>query len=155
MLNVYLCAGLGGQAVKNDENITIDLDRKTKPSIIADVRHLPLRHGLPVKNLLMTPPCTYLSKARNPWPREGIQWNLEIVGACLEAAAHLKPEAWFLENPNGNLKRIIGPAQGECVHSPRDIRRKRSQFWTNDKRALERAMLPLQLTKNLMSRKEH
>lgn len=142
---------MGGQQLKDDVNITIDLDPKTKPSIVADVRYLPLRHGLPVKNLLMTPPCTYLSKARNPWPREGIKWNLEIVGACLEAAAHLKPEAWFLENPNGNLKKIIGPADGECTYSPRDIRHKHSQFWTNDRRALERAIIPKAITEKLLS----
>jgi hypothetical protein len=152
-MNIYLCAGLGGQAVKNDENITVDIDRKTKPTIIADVRSLPLRHGLQIQNLLMTPPCTYLSKARNPWPREGIKWNLEVVGACLEAAAHLKPEAWFLENPNGNLKRIIGPADADCVYNGGhySIKNKRTQFWTNDKRALQRALIPKDLTKRLLN----
>lgn len=151
MTDVYLCSGLGGMGLDED-TVTVDIDRRTRPTIQADVRHLPLRHELRPHTLLMTPPCTYLSKARNPWPREGIKWNLEVVGACLEAVAHLKPEQWFLENPNGNLKRIIGPADGECVYSGGhySVKNKRTQFWASDKRALQRALMPKNLTRSLL-----
>ena len=45
-MNIDLCSGLGSWG---DDTVRIDIDPKTRPDIIADVRHLPLRAGLKPK----------------------------------------------------------------------------------------------------------
>ena len=112
-LCIDLCCGLGGfsQAFSDDptwEVIRIDISDKLGANIVADVRHLPLIEGLRPDVLLMSPPCTHFSLARNRWPTKGIKDAMEIVGACLEAVATLKPRYWMLENPRGRLRWFIG-----------------------------------------------
>ena len=150
-MSIYLCSGLGGQ-VLDDETVRIDVDRSVKPTIQADVRFLPLRPDIRPGTLLMTPPCTYLSKAWQPWPRKGIRWNLDVVGACLEAIPYLKPKKWVLENPQGYLRRLIGEPQGEARWAADDLMKKDEDFWTNDARALRRAIMPKEITQRLLER---
>lgn len=111
-LCIDLCAGLGGfsSAFKEDpdwEVVTVEINKKQKPTICADVRHLPLRANLKPDCLLMGPPCERNSIACSQWPKKGIGLSLEVVGACLEAVVFLKPKAWLLENPKGRLRWFI------------------------------------------------
>lgn len=111
-LCIDLCAGLGGfsRAFKTDpewEVITVEINKKQKPTICADVRHLPLKHNLTPDCLLMGPPCERNSIACAQWPKRGIGLALEVVGACLEAVVSLKPKAWLMENPKGRLRWFI------------------------------------------------
>jgi hypothetical protein len=111
-LCIDLCAGLGGfsQAFRNDpswEVVTVELNKKQKPTICADVKHLPLRKNLQPDCLLAGPPCERNSIAMPQWPKKGIGLALEVVGACLEAVVFLKPKAWLLENPKGRLRWFI------------------------------------------------
>jgi len=106
-----LCAGLGGfsQAFKEDSSydiVTIDVDRKFKPTIVADVRHLPLKDNLKPFILLASPPCEHFSLANPKFPRVGIKDAMEIVGACFEAVARLNPTFWLIENPKGRLRHL-------------------------------------------------
>jgi hypothetical protein len=108
-LCIDLCAGLGGfsQAFKLDpewEVVTVELNKKQKPIICADVRHLPLKENLQPDCLLASPPCERNSIACSQWPKKGIGLALEVVGACLEAVVFLKPKKWILENPKGRLR---------------------------------------------------
>lgn len=111
-LCIDLCSGKGGfsSAFKNDvtwDVVTVELKKSFKPTICADVRHLPLKSNLQPDCLLMGPPCERNSIACSQWPKRGIGLAMEIVGACLEAVVSLKPKAWLLENPKGRMRWFI------------------------------------------------
>jgi len=119
-LCVDLCSGYGGfsQAFENDpewEVVRIDVNPKFRPTIVADVRYLPLREDLRPELLVASPPCEHFSIANPRFPRKGIKHALEVVGACLEAVAILKPKYWLLENPRGRLRWFLGKPR-QTVH---------------------------------------
>src|SRR4030042_1799547 len=104
---IDLCSGKEGfsSAFKNDyEVITIDMKKKFKPKIQADVCHLPLKENLQPDVLLASPPCTHFSVASGKFPKKGIQKAMEIVGACFEAVNYLNPKKYLIENPRGYLR---------------------------------------------------
>jgi hypothetical protein len=108
-LCIDLCAGLGGfsKAFKADpewEVVTVEINKKQRPTICADVKHLPLRENVQPDCLLMGPPCERNSIACSQWPKKGIGLALAVVGACMEAVVYLKPHCWLLENPKGRLR---------------------------------------------------
>jgi hypothetical protein len=138
-LCIDLCAGLGGfsQAFKDDkewEVVTVELSKKFKPTIYADVRHLPFKQNLKPKVLLASPPCTFFSLACPQFPRIGIKQALEVVGACLEAVAFLKPEKYLIENPRARLRHIIGKPPQTIRYSDFDTEyptQKPTDLWGN------------------------
>ena len=138
-LCIDLCAGLGGfsQAFKVDpawEVVTVELNKKQKPTICADVRYLPLKKALEPNVLLASPPCNYFSLACLQFPRVGIKQSLEVVGACFEAVAWLKPKKWLIENPRGRLRAIIGRPPQTIRYSDYDVgmkMMKTTDFWGN------------------------
>lgn len=108
-LCIDLCSGKGGfsSAFRSDSSwdvVTVELDKKHKPTICADVRHLPIKDNLQPDCLLMGPPCERNSIACPRWPQKGIGLAYQVVGACLEAVVDLKPKAWLMENPKGRLR---------------------------------------------------
>lgn len=112
-LCIDLCAGLGGfsQAFKQDPNwevVTVELNKKQKPTICADVCNLPLKQNIKPEALLMSPPCTKFTLIHHSFPSKGTQKAFEIVGACLEAVWFLQPKYWLMENPRGRLRWFIG-----------------------------------------------
>jgi hypothetical protein len=145
-LNIYLCCGLGGRFV-DDDTITIDVDPKVRPHIVADVRHLPLRPDLKPKKLLMTPPCTFFTYAR-PYPRPGIGKAFEILGACFEAVNYLKPETWILENPRNHLQRIIGKPKFGIRWKAFDTTA--THLFYSNMKSLKRAKFPPEITQYLL-----
>lgn len=154
---IDLCSGLEGfsQAFKQDSNyevITIELDKKFKPTICADVRYLPLRKNLQPKVLLASPPCNHFSFACLQFPREGVMTALQIVGACFEAVAYLKPKKWLIENPRGRLRHIIGKPKQTVRYSDydKDIKwMKTTDFWGNLLLPMAKAERKMQHTKGL------
>jgi hypothetical protein len=119
-LCIDLCSGLGGfsQAFVDSldwEVIRIDINPKFRPTIVADVRFLPLREDLHPELVVASPPCEHFSLANQRFPRKGVKHALEVVGACLEAIVALKPKYWLLENPKGRLRWIIGKPH-QTVH---------------------------------------
>lgn len=112
-LCVDLCSGLGGfsQAFKESQGwevVAVDIERKFKPTVCADVRFLPLRDNLEPDVLLASPPCERFSIACHTWPKVGLMKAMELVGACFEAVARLKPKEWMIENPMGRLRWFLG-----------------------------------------------
>jgi site-specific DNA-cytosine methylase len=138
-LIVNLCCGLGRFT---DDEISIDIDRKTKPTIIADVRWLPLRPALRPKLLHCSPPCTYVSEARRwayGWNPKGVAETLEIIAACYHACVYLEADTFTLENPTG-----LVTALGQNVkfhYDKKDIYQIETNFFSN-KKGLERAKIP-------------
>jgi site-specific DNA-cytosine methylase len=138
-LCIDLCSGLGGfsQAFKDDpewEVVTMDIEPKFKPTIVADVNCLPFKKDLKPDALLMSPPCERFSRALPQFPYPGIGKALSIVGACLEAVIWLKPKRWLLENPKGRLRWFIGKPPQTIRYSDHDLKynqEKLTDFWGN------------------------
>ena len=82
---IDLCCGQGKWS---EEAVSIDVDRKVRPTIQADVRYLPLRKGIRPKLVHASPPCKYLTMARAHvygYDEKGIADSLRIVAACFDA----------------------------------------------------------------------
>ena len=150
---VDLCSGYGGatQSFLDDDVIKIDIDPNTKPTIIADVKYLPLRPNLKPQLVWASPPCTYFSIARRPLglDAKGMANSLRLIANCLDAIEHLKPEKWILENPQGYLNKIIGtPTTRIEYETNNEYRHKKTDLWSND-RSLKRAFIPKHVSKTI------
>ncbi len=116
-----LFSGLGGFSEpfrdRGHEVITLDIDSRFKPDIVADVRKIrypslpPLDRPFDV--FLASPPCTGFSRAQsfNQWPppRELVEEGLGLVAATFELVAIMRPLFWVIENPLGYLRQLITP----------------------------------------------
>jgi site-specific DNA-cytosine methylase len=146
---IDLCSGLGRWS---EEAISIDIDPKTRPTIVADVKHLPLRQAIRPKLIHASPPCKYLSNARARrygFDEKGIAESLDIIAACFRAFDWLEPEMWTLENPLGVLRRLIQPT-ASTEYKAGDYKHKKTDFWSNNK-ALKRAMIPQEVRQRILS----
>ena len=146
-MNIDLCSGIGRW---DQETIAIDFDARTKPTIIADIRFLPLRPGLG-GHLRASPPCTYVSKARRwgiGWNPKGIAESLRLIAACYEAAAYLGSDTFCLENPAG-LEDILG-RKLKFRYDKADIRNATTNFYLNTK-GLKRSVIPQDVRKQLIA----
>jgi site-specific DNA-cytosine methylase len=120
-----ICCGYGGgtQAFRGQKDwlvIGIDADGKFRSSwqggnlrfVQGDIIKIDWQKFLEEQRLKKvdfiweSPPCTHYSWANPKWPRQGIQKQMEIVGACFEAVAVLKPRYWLIENPRGRLQKL-------------------------------------------------
>ena len=116
---VDLCSGLGGfsQSFVNHgwKVVTVDIEPKFKPTVVGDVTKIDWNefkqtwlNGESPDVLLASPPCERFSIACRTWPKMGIKKAMELVGACFEAVAILKPKCWLIENPMGRLRWFLG-----------------------------------------------
>jgi len=142
---IDICSGLGGFSQSFKDNgwkvITIDIDSRFNPTIVADVTKIDWKkfkeeylNGESPDVILASPPCERFSLACLQFPKKGIQKALEIVGACLEAIAILKPKRWLLENPRGRLRWIIGIPPKTIRYSDYDLEvkwEKYTDLWGN------------------------
>jgi len=146
---VDLCSGIG-RFETEEEVIRIDIDPKTKPDIVADVRYLPLKPGLSPRYCHASPPCTYVSKARRwgyGWNPKGIAESLRLVAACYEAFDYLKAETCSLENPAG-LEEVLGH-KVKFKYDKYDIKNATTNFYLN-KKAQKRAIIPQDVRQELL-----
>jgi site-specific DNA-cytosine methylase len=148
---IDLCCGKGRFESQNEEIISIDINRKVKPTIIADVRFLPLKPSLKPRLCHASPPCKYLSiaRARFGLHEEGIAESLRIVAACFDAFVYLKARTWTLENPKGYLRKFV-PTDIEIEYAAHDLMHKATNFWSNN-RALKRAIIPQDIRQKILS----
>jgi len=146
-----LCCGLGRFDTENEDVISIDIQRKVKPTIIADVHFLPLRPKLKPRLCHASPPCKYFSWARmirQGYDEKGIAQSLRLVAACFDAFDYLEPQMWTLENPKGLLRRIL-PKTFETAYHVAGYPHKKTDFWTNEK-GLKRAMIPQDVRQKIL-----
>ena len=115
-----LCGGTGAWSKPYAENgydvRLIDLPQ--------DVRLMEFDKNLIIHGILMAPPCTIFSYARQRYglpTKDELLDALSIVDACLRMVFIYKPEWWVLENPRNKLRRYLG--------KPRMIFR---QWWFGD-----------------------
>jgi site-specific DNA-cytosine methylase len=123
-----------------------------KPTIIADIRYLPLRAGLKPKLCHASPPCTYFSYARirkYGYNESGLAESFKLVAACFEAFIYLEAQTWTLENPNGILTRICKPS-ARTSYPAYDIVNKKTWFYSNRGDAMKRALIPMEVRQKLL-----
>jgi len=122
-----LCAGLGGfssafEDADGWETVTVEIEEEFEPDICADV--LDLRPAdLPAADVVLaSPPCTTFSRAcpaekywnpetkqpDHPKTQEHITLTHHVVG-LIKAVS---PDYWFLENPVGRMRWILGQPAG-------------------------------------------
>ena len=88
------------------EIITVDINPKCNPSIVADIRTWdPLTVVKPGEVTFMwcSPPCPDYSPAKTTAPRD-LDTADEIAKATIRILLLLKPKAWVIENPTGLLR---------------------------------------------------
>ena len=139
---IDLCCGIGRWATL-EEVVGIDSDPKTCPTILADVRWLPLKGGLRPRLVHASPPCTYFSRARLQFrgaSLNGIALSMELVAACFRAFAWLEAEHWTLENPVGLLGRLLNQVKVESADHY-EFKSKPTHLWS-DMKGLRRAVIP-------------
>jgi len=147
---VDLFCGLG--RFPGENVVSIDVQRKVKPTIIADVRYLPLRAKLRPRLVHASPPCKYFSYGsirKYGYNEKGLGESLRLVAACFDAFAYLEPDTWTLENPNGLLRRIV-PPNAKTHYTAYDLTHKETDFWS-DNRELKRALIPLDIRQKILS----
>lgn len=92
--------------------ITVDIDGRHKPDIIADVRALPLNLGpdvgRPVELLWCSPPCQEFSDANVNKP---LRPSLDLYFAALAAVRMMRPRYWIIENVRGAIPFFGTPVQ--------------------------------------------
>jgi len=122
--------------------VSVDIDKKFKPTVAVDINELDgivmVRiHGRP-DVVLASPPCNKFSVAslyhnwekttglpKNDQTREAIR----LVGNTIKVIMELQPKYWFLENPRGMMRRVLGPPAttvtycqyGERIMKPTDL----------------------------------
>ena len=83
--------------------------------VYEDVREFDVTPYLPVRGILAAPPCTEFAIAGARHWRRKLQTPmllceaLSIVEGCLRVIQESHPLWWALENPEGRLRRFLGP----------------------------------------------
>ena len=147
---IDLCCGIGRFESKDEEVISIDIDPKTKPTIIADIKYLPFKPGLHVDHVHASPNCTYFSKARRwgyGWNPKGVSESLQSVAACYEAFAYLGAKRCSLENPKG-IEDILGH-KVQFKYDKYDHRNCTTNVYLNRK-AHKRAVIPQDVRQQIL-----
>lgn len=147
---VDLCSGQGYFDSPGEEVIRLDIDRKVRPTIIADIHHLPLRKGLKPRLCHASPPCTYISKARRwrwGWNPRGIAETFRLYAACYEAFAYLEAETCTLEQPRG-IEDYLG-TKVQFRYDKADEKNTTTNFYCNNK-ALKRAVIPQDVRQKIL-----
>ena len=118
-----LFAGLGGfsQAFEESDNwevVTVEIDPQHNPDIEADIMDLTPRDLPDCDVILASPPCTQFSPMawsheknfeRDGTPiTESAKHSVALVYHTLGLIKGLAPDYWFMENPKGALRWVIG-----------------------------------------------
>jgi hypothetical protein len=129
-----LFAGLGGFSSAFEDAagwdvVTVDIGEEFEPDICADVLELQ-PEDLPKPDVLLaSPPCPDFSVAciTDKWnydhkrtpvhlpEKESIAESVQIVFHTLWLVREFRPDWWFMENPQGMLRKFIGAPTGQ-VH---------------------------------------
>lgn len=138
-----LCSGFGGFSEPFvDAGWTvfrIDNDERFKDVLftyLADVRDTEKIKKIvgshKVTLILASPPCERFSIAQRLFPKKGIKKAFEVVGACYEIIAELRPKYWVVENPKGRLRWFLGKPNSTISLSNYGSKyRKLTDLWHN------------------------
>ena len=146
---VDICSGKGRWET-GEEVISIDVQKRLKPTICADVRFLPLRPGLKPRLVHASPPCKYISKARRwgmGWNPKGVAESFRLLAACFDAFVYLEAETCTIEQPAG-LEDLMG-TKITFKYDKGDLRNCTTNFYSNNK-SLRRAMIPQDVRQSIL-----
>lgn len=129
---------------------TIDLDPSFEPSLAIDILTLDIESLPPEFRhpdvVWASPPCTTFSVASmgHHWtggkgayiPRtEEARIGLELMRKTVNLIGQLAPKAWFIENPRGLMRKLIGIPESHrhtvTYRQYGDKRMKPTDIWTN------------------------
>ena len=122
-----LFAGVGGfsAAFSDSENwdvTTVEINSEHDPDMCADVMELRPSDLPNADVILASPPCTYFSLAGNHEKWDGkqpahpdVREHITLVYHSLGLIHGLDPDYWFVENPRGRMRYVIGEPAG-TVH---------------------------------------
>ncbi len=134
-----LFSGLGGFSYpfkeRGHEVVTLDIDPRFEPDIVADVREirypsLSLNGEFDV--VLASPPCEHFSVAgfSAGFPREGSIEAVGVVACTFRLITMIRPTFSIVENPVGLLRKIIGiPTATVTLCQYGDTRMKPTDLW--------------------------
>lgn len=124
-----LFAGLGGfsQAFEDADGwevVTVELEDRFDPDIQADIMQLRPGDLTDADLVLASPPCTQFSMAASRYERfvDGEPQTPEardavaLVYHTIGLIKALNPDYWFLENPQGYLRQVIGRPTGRVTY---------------------------------------
>jgi len=96
---VDLCCGFGGASAparaRGWRVVTLDIAPRVKPSIVGDLRALPLKCRPDL--LWISPDCSTYSRWRLPW-FDKPEPDTELMREAAAAVDYLKPVSWVIEN---------------------------------------------------------
>ena len=125
-----LFAGLGGfsAAFRDSDNwrvVTVDIEEEFEPDICADIMDLRPSDLPDADVILASPPCTMFSPAGNhdkwdlgrhepvaPTARE----HIALVHHAVGLIQSLAPDYWFVENPRGRMRWVLGEPAGTVTY---------------------------------------
>lgn len=106
MLMLDLCCGLKGAsqafAARGWDVVTLDIDPRFNPDIVADLREWQWTGPRP-DLIWLSDPCTEFSRESMPWCRTGNAPDLSIVLAGLRVIRNAQPRTWVRENVRGSI----------------------------------------------------
>lgn len=109
-----LCCGLKGASaamrVRGWRVVTVDIDPRFEPDIVADVRSWTWKGQRP-DLLWASPPCDEFSREFMPWSRTGKVPNLSIIEGCRRIISECNPRYWIIENTRGAVPYLGKPAK--------------------------------------------
>lgn len=122
-----LCSGLGGASAAMRERgwkvVTVDIEERFRPSVIADICHLPINGYFDL--IWASVPCTEYTKkyleTHGRLYKDVPDPNLSRWQAAEKSIANLKPRFWIMENVQGAVR----------YHGKPTIRYGSRLLWTN------------------------
>lgn len=139
-----LFCGLGGFSSAFEESdewnvTTVDFDQKFDPDINSDVFNLrPSDFEVDFEVVLASPPCKQFSMAASSFERivdgepqtEDAQDAVALVYHTIGLIKGINPEYWWMENPKGYLRQIIGEPDAQVTYCQYGTRyMKPTDFW--------------------------
>lgn len=110
-LMLDLCCGLKGASEAMRQRgwhvITMDIDPKFEPDVVADVRDWHYQGERP-DLVWASPPCNEFSREFLPWKRTGVAPDLSIYLAAKRIVDEVRPTYWIIENVRGAVP-YFGP----------------------------------------------
>lgn len=107
-----LCSGTGsasaGWRARGWRVVTLDLDARFKPDIVADLRRWSWKGSVP-DLLWISPPCDEFAREGMPWCATGRDPDLSIFEAARRLVWEIRPRAWIIENVK-SAQRWVGAA---------------------------------------------
>jgi len=128
MLDLFFGLGGASQAMREDDDwkvTTVDFEERFEPDICEDVMDLEPDDFEDNYDLIWaSPPCGCFTVAQigHSWDNGWLPSRREVVDAValvyqtLYLINSLDPDYWFLENPRGMLRNIIGKPEGTVTY---------------------------------------